>query len=324
MQRITELQNKVEQTLAEQAFANSPMGLYEPIDYIMGIGGKRIRPVLCLAACELFNDDISQALQPALGFEIFHNFTLLHDDVMDNALVRRNQPTVHIKWDTNTAILSGDAMLIKAYQYIAKLPAPLLSAILPLFNQTALEVCEGQQYDMEFEKRDDVSIDEYIEMIRLKTAVLLAASLKGGALIGGANETQAQLLYQFGINIGIGFQLQDDYLDSFGDTESFGKAIGGDILANKKTFLLINALQLSSGKTHNQLKDWIQKDLFDAEEKIKSVKSIYQEVGVEELIKNKMIYYYEEGMKALEQVNGDEKIKIELAGFALKLIERIR
>lgn len=324
MYTLKELQSIVEKELSTQQFVEQPEGLYLPIEYALGIGGKRIRPTLCLAGCYLYNDDIKAAIKPALGLEIFHNFTLLHDDVMDNADVRRNQPTVHIKWDPNTAILSGDAMLIKAYQYVADLNTDFLPSVLTLFNQTALEVCEGQQYDMEFETRQDVSVDEYMKMIRLKTAVLLAGSLKTGAIIGGASEEQANYLYKFGENIGLGFQLQDDFLDVYGDIETFGKAIGGDIVNNKKTFLLINALQLASGDLRKQLDAWLSAENFDADEKIEAVRAIYNKVGVADLAREKMHDYFNQAMQALSKVNGKEEIKEDLRQFALKLIERSR
>jgi len=238
--------------------------------------------------------------------------------------VRRNQPTVHIKWDPNTAILSGDAMLIKAYQYVANLSTDFLPSVLALFNQTALEVCEGQQYDMEFETRQDVSVEEYLRMIRLKTAVLLAGSLKTGAIIGGASAEQANFLYEFGENIGLGFQLQDDFLDVYGDIETFGKAIGGDIVNNKKTFLLINALQLASGDLRKELDAWLCAENFEADEKIEAVRAIYNKVGVADLAREKMQYYFNQAMQALNKVNGKEEIKEDLRQFALKLIERSR
>lgn len=324
MYTIKDLQSIVEKELSAQQFVEQPEGLYLPIEYILGVGGKRIRPTLCLAGCYLFNDEIKPAIKPALGLEIFHNFTLLHDDVMDNADVRRNQPTVHIKWNSNTAILSGDAMLIKAYQYIADLNTNSLPSVMALFNQTALEVCEGQQYDMEFETRQDVSVDEYLKMIRLKTAVLLAGSLKTGAIIGGASDEQASLLYEFGENIGLGFQLQDDYLDVYGDVKTFGKAIGGDIVANKKTFMLINALQLASGDLRKKLDEWLMAENFDADKKIEAVRAIYDKVGVANLAREKMHNYFNKAMQALNKVTGKEAMKEDLRQFALKLIERSR
>ena len=324
MHTISDLQKIIEKELDKQEFVIEPKGLYQPIEYIMDMGGKRIRPTLCLAGCYLFTNDISLAVRPSLSLEIFHNFTLLHDDIMDNADVRRNQATVHKKWDDNTAILSGDAMLIKAYQYATGIDVKYLKEVLDLFSQTAIEVCEGQQYDMEFEQRDNVSVDDYLNMIRLKTAVLLAASLKTGAIIGGSSKKDADLLYEFGENIGLAFQLQDDFLDVYGNIETFGKAIGGDIVANKKTFLLINALQLASGTLQKDLKTWINADEFNADDKIKGIRNIYNSLGVDALAKDKMNFYFDKAMTALDQVNGRESMKNELRQFAIKLIERSR
>ncbi len=324
MYTITDLQKLVEQEIIKQQFVVEPKGLYQPIEYVMGMGGKRIRPTLCLAGCYLFSDEIQKAVTPSLSLEIFHNFTLLHDDIMDNADVRRNQPTVHKKWDENTAILSGDAMLIKAYQYAAEIEPQYLKKVISLFSQTAIEVCEGQQYDMEFESRDDVEVSDYLNMIRLKTAVLLAASLKTGAIMGGASDKDADLLYEFGENIGLAFQLQDDYLDVYGDIETYGKAIGGDIVANKKTFLLLNALQLASGSLRNELLEWINATSFDAQTKIEAVKNIYNTLKVDELAREKMNFYFEKAIAALNNVNGRESMKEQLRHFAVKLIERSR
>ena len=239
-----------------------PKELYEPIWYTLRSGGKRLRPILVLQGCQLFHDDIERALKPALGIELFHNFTLLHDDIMDKAFMRRNQPTVHTKWDINRAILSGDAMAIQANIFIASCDAKLLPDVLGVFNKTALQVCEGQQYDLNFEIMDEVTVDQYMNMIRLKTAVLLAGSLKIGAIIGGATEKQAGLVYDFGHDMGMAFQLQDDYLDTFGDPETFGKNIGGDILSNKKTFLLIKARQRANPAQLKELNEW-----YDGEDK---------------------------------------------------------
>jgi len=324
MTTISELQKVVETALSKENFVTEPEALYQPIEYVMSLGGKRIRPTMCLAGCYLFDDNYNKALATALAVEVFHNFTLLHDDVMDNADVRRNQPTVHIKWDENTAILSGDAMLIKAYQYLSKVDEPVLKSVLDLFSQTAIEVCEGQQYDMEFESRTNVSVDEYLKMIRLKTAVLLAGSLKAGAIIGKASEDDANYLYEFGENIGLAFQLQDDFLDVYGDEKTFGKAIGGDIVANKKTFLLINALQRASGSLMEELQGWVNVKSFDRDEKIEAVRNIYNQIGVDEIAREKMNEYFEKALSSLEKVNGKESMKKELREFALKLIKRSR
>ncbi len=236
MLSINQVQDLIKNEIEKSKFIKKPVNLYEPIEYTMEMGGKRIRPFLCLMATQLFNGDVNKAIKPALGLEIFHNFTLLHDDIMDNADVRRNKPTVHKKWNENVGILSGDAMLIEAYQYISQCDQDILPNLLKLFNEVALGVCEGQQYDMDFEKRTDVTVEEYLEMIKLKTAVLLAGSLKAGAIIAKATQAEAELIYNFGINIGIAFQLQDDYLDSFGDQNSFGKKLVATLLPIKKHF----------------------------------------------------------------------------------------
>lgn len=322
---IKDLQELVQRKLNQLELVREPAELYEPIDYVLSIGGKRIRPALCLAACQLFQENnLQQAMYPALGLEIFHNFTLLHDDVMDNALVRRNKPTVHMKWNVNAAILSGDAMMIKATQFIAMSPNEVLKPVLDVFNQIALEVCEGQQLDMEFEERGDVSVEEYLNMIRLKTAVLLAGSLKIGAIIGGASSEQADLLYEFGENIGVAFQLQDDFLDVYGDEESFGKSIGGDIINNKKTFLLINALREATGSRKAELQKWICVKDFDSAEKIKSVTAIYNDLKIPEQSKKEMVGYFDKAITALNKIDGNREMKEDIKQFAHKLIERSR
>lgn len=248
MEKLQRYFDAIEAELSKIEYAAEPDGLYAPVRYELSLGGKRVRPLLTLLACEMFAGDYRRALNAAVGLEVFHNFTLLHDDVMDKADVRRGKPTVHKVWDENTAILSGDAMEIIAFRYIARTEAPHTGAVVELFLKTALEICEGQQYDMEFERRDDVTEAEYIEMIRLKTAVLLGGALKIGAIIGGASETDADCIYRFGESLGLAFQLQDDWLDVYGDPARFGKKIGGDILNNKKTYMLINARQRSKGK----------------------------------------------------------------------------
>ncbi|MCF6243025.1 MAG: polyprenyl synthetase family protein [Bacteroidales bacterium] len=283
MYSLNELQSIVEQNIKELSLEQEPKGLYEPIKYILSIGGKRIRPVLVLAAYNLYKDNIEDIIRPALALEVFHNFTLLHDDIMDKADVRRNQATVHKKWSENTAILSGDAMTIKAYQLISETNEKYLAAVLKAFNQTAMEVCEGQQYDMDFETRLDVREEEYIEMIRLKTSVLIAGSLQIGAIMADAPKEDIRHIYDFGVNLGLSFQLQDDYLDSFGDFNTFGKKIGNDILSNKKTFLLINALKNADKETYNQLIDLIKNTEFDPQKKIKSVLAVYKKTNTDKL-----------------------------------------
>ena len=305
MLSFKEIQEKIEREIGQLEFDCPPKSLYEPITYILSLGGKRIRPALVLMAYNLYREDVEKAIRPAIGLEVFHNFTLLHDDLMDQADKRRNKPTVHKVWNANTAILSGDAMLIAAYQLIGETAPEHLKEVLDLFTRTALEICGGQQYDMEFESRMDVSEEEYLEMIRLKTAVLLACSLKTGAILGGASREDAENLYRFGINIGLAFQLQDDLLDVYGDTKTFGKNIGGDIL--KKTFLLINALRRAEGEQKAQLEHWIARKDFDAAEKIAVVTNIYNVLGLKELSEAKMQTYYAEGMKNLAALSVSEE-----------------
>jgi len=301
----------------------TPSGLYEPVDYVMSAGGKRVRPVLTLMACHLFTDDIGKALTPALALEIFHNFTLLHDDLMDNADVRRHRPTVHKRWNGNTAILSGDAMLILAYRYMCRAQPEILPELLDTFTQTALEVCEGQQYDMDFEQRPNVSIDEYLQMIRLKTAVLLAASLKTGAICGGASPANSELLYQFGISLGLTFQIQDDWLDVYADPAVFGKAIGGDILSGKKTFLLLTALERADERTRGELNALLNNQKIPADEKISSVQVIYDRLGVSDTARQAMDMYYRQAISHLREVTApNPSRKTILEEFSAKLLKR--
>lgn len=300
-----------------------PEGLYAPVVYTLSLGGKRIRPALVLMAADMFGGDIYQAVGPALGIEVFHNFTLLHDDIMDKAEIRRGRPTVHLEWNENTAILSGDLMQILAYQLVAKAPVATLPEVLQIFSQTAAEVCEGQQYDMDFESRSQVNADEYLEMIRLKTAVLLACSLKTGAIIGGASAKDAQLLYDFGIHIGLAFQLKDDLLDVYGDEKTFGKKIGGDILCNKKTYLLIHALQQARGRDAEDLHQWLRiTEVNDPQVKINAVTAIYDRSGVRTICEDKMLSYYEMAIADLKQVSVPDENKRELLSLAAKLMDR--
>lgn len=303
-------------------YNKQPLSLFEPIEYILSIGGKRLRPILTYMATNLFTEDIDISTFPALGIEIFHNFSLLHDDLMDNATMRRGQPTVHTKWNDNTAVLSGDAMLIDAYNYITKVPKGVLPSILENFTSTAMQVCEGQQYDMDFEKRLDVNESEYIEMIRLKTAVLVATSLKIGAILGNANEADANRLYEFGINIGLAFQLKDDLLDVYGNQIDFGKKIGGDIISNKKTFLLIKALEISTSSVNAIIQQWITAECFDSDAKINAVKEIYDDLNLE-TITNKLIQnYYLAALNNLSQVNVSDDRKKELLTYTSNLMNR--
>lgn len=322
MKKLDEIIELVNTSIDQLKWDREPRGLYDPIAYTLKLGGKRIRPALSLMACNVFTDDLQAVIRPALGLEVFHNFTLLHDDIMDKAAIRRGQPTVHKKWDDNTAILSGDVMQIAAYILIAETPAGQLKPVLDLFSRTAVEICEGQQYDMEFESRDDVSPEEYIEMIRLKTAVLLGCALKSGALIGGASETDADHLYDFGINMGLAFQLKDDLLDVYGDEASFGKKIGGDILCNKKTYLLIHAKKLATGKLAAELNEWINNEHPQPEEKINAVTSIYNQLGVKKICEDAMTHYYRKSIASLEKVGVDAAKKQELRKLAENLLQR--
>ncbi len=277
------LLDKLETFIGTQTFGESPSELYTPIDYILSLGGKRIRPLLSLLSFGMFQKNPESILKQALAIEVFHNFTLMHDDIMDQAPLRRGKPTVHEKWNANVAILSGDVMLVKAYDLLMDTEPALLPEILRLFNQTAAEVCEGQQFDMNFENLSEVKEEEYIQMIRLKTAVLLGCALKMGAILGGANETESNKLYEFGVNVGVGFQLKDDLLDVFADKAKFGKQVGGDIISNKKTFLLIKAKELAQGKDAEELSYWLDQLDFDKEMKVNAVKAIYEKLGIKAL-----------------------------------------
>ncbi len=317
---FSDILNKINNEVSTLKFEGKPESLFAPIDYILELGGKRVRPVLAVMAYNLYKDDVEKSIPIALGIEIFHNFTLLHDDLMDRADKRRGKPTVHIKWDDNTAVLSGDAMLIESYKEIAKTDKTHLPEVLSLFSTTATEICCGQQLDMEFEKRLDVSIAEYLEMIRLKTAVLLGCALKCGAIAAGAGQEDADALYNFGINIGLAFQLMDDLLDVYGDPATFGKRIGGDILCNKKTFLQITALQHEDSKV--KLLDWINKTDFEETEKIKAVTTIYNELNLKQTSADIIHAYYEKGISFLDLVSVDYAKKKELRELAESLLTR--
>lgn len=303
-------------------FGTQPSELYEPIRYILSLGGKRLRPLLTLMTCQLFDEQVEKAIYPALGVEVFHNFTLLHDDIMDHAPIRRGQQTVHEKWNENVAILSGDVMLVRAYELFLKSDHIDFRKILSKFTKCAAEVCEGQQYDMNFEKMDSVSELEYLDMIKLKTAVLLAFSIELGAMIGGADEKRCTQLYDFGINLGLGFQLKDDLLDVFADTNKFGKQTGGDIISNKKTYLLIKALEKAEGKLKEELLFWLNKEQFDAEEKVRSVIHIYEKLGIKELTELKMNGYFNKSLEIFDSIEIDGLKKEPLKVLSLKLIDR--
>ena len=308
--------------LVQLPYDRRPASLYEPIRYVLSMGGKRIRPVLMLLSYNLFKEDPETILMPACALETYHNYTLLHDDLMDNADLRRGHETVHKKWNANTAILSGDSMLVLAYQRMQQCSSDKMAEVLALFTETALEIGEGQEYDMAFEHRDDVSEEEYIEMIRLKTSVLLACALKIGAILAGASKEDADNLYRFGEQIGLAFQLQDDFLDVYGDTRVFGKAIGGDITSNKKTFMLINALNHANEEQRRQLESWIGATEFDRDEKVAAVTRLYNEIGIDRMAQDKIAYYFEQSRKYLQAVSVDESRKAELAAYAQHMMNR--
>lgn len=308
--------------LVQLPYDRRPASLYEPIRYVLSMGGKRIRPVLMLLSYNLFKEDPETILMPACALETYHNYTLLHDDLMDNADLRRGHETVHKKWNANTAILSGDSMLVLAYQRMQQCSSDKMAEVLALFTETALEIGEGQEYDMAFEHRDDVSEEEYIEMIRLKTSVLLACALKIGAILAGASKEDADNLYRFGEQIGLAFQLQDDFLDVYGDTRVFGKAIGGDITSNKKTFMLINALNHANEEQRRQLESWIRATGFDRDEKVAAVTRLYNEIGIDRMAQDKIAYYFEQSRKYLQAVSVDESRKAELAAYAQRMMNR--
>jgi geranylgeranyl diphosphate synthase type II len=305
-----------------QLYQTEPQNLYEPVGYALSMGGKRLRPVMVLLACNLFRETVKEAIPVALSIELFHNFTLLHDDIMDGAEMRRNNLSVYKKYNENIAILSGDAMSIMAYNYLLKCNSTEPVPIIRLFSQTALEVCEGQQFDMDFENRMDVSIPEYLEMIRLKTAVLLACSLKLGALVANAPEKMADQLYHFGLNLGIAFQLQDDLLDVFADQNKFGKKIGGDIISNKKTFLLLKALDISDDNTKIVIHDWINKKDFDEDEKIQAITDIYNKLNIKKITETYIEEFYQAALHVFEEINLDSETKVELLHLANLIMSR--
>jgi geranylgeranyl diphosphate synthase type II len=320
MLSFNDILQRVEYEISRLRFNTPPEALYAPIGYVLSLGGKRIRPALTLAACNIYNDTVEPSIAPALCLEVFHNFTLLHDDLMDRADKRRNKPTVHKVWNENTAILSGDAMLIAAYRLIADSPAAHLKELLDLFTATALDICGGQQYDMEFEARTDVSEAEYLEMIRLKTAVLFACSLKTGAIAGGAPREDAEHLYQYGLCIGMAFQLQDDLLDVYGDALTFGKNIGGDILCNKKTFLLVHALAHAPEAQKEEMYRWFGQKTFDASRKIETFRRIYDRLGLRQVTASKIEDFYCRALSRLEQLSVPEErltVKKETGKFLL-------
>ena len=322
MYSLKELQDKVIKKINELSFNKAPSELYEPIGYTLHSGGKRIRPALVLAACNLFSDDVDAAMQSALGFEVFHNFTLIHDDIMDNSDKRRNRPSVHKKWDVNTAILSGDAMVIEAYKLIAKTPANALPKVLQLFNKTAMEVCEGQQYDMNFETENEVTIEEYLKMIRLKTAVLIAGGLKTGALLANSDSSDADLLYEFGINLGLAFQLQDDLLDVYADEKTFGKPVGGDIAEGKKTFLFLSSLEKANDTDKKRLQSLFFDNEIERTTKINGVTNLYNKYNIRKLTLKHISEYYKKALSALAEINVPKERKEVLYSFSDMIMKR--
>lgn len=322
MLTANEILDKINSYIDNMPYARNPMSLYEPVKYVLSIGGKRIRPSLMLMAYNMYKDEPEKILPVACGLETYHNYTLLHDDLMDNAEMRRGHQTVHLKWNANTAILSGDSMLVLAYQRISQCETTKLKSVLDLFTETALEIGEGQQYDMDFETRTDVTEEEYIEMIRLKTSVLLACALKTGAILAEAPEKDADNLYKFGERMGLAFQLQDDYLDVYGDPAVFGKAIGGDILCNKKTYMLINAFNRADEDQRRELRKWVTAERFDPKEKIKAVTSIYNELGIDRLAEEKIEFYFGQSRKYLAAVGVSEDRKKVLEAYTDAMMKR--
>lgn len=322
IQTSHEILKSVNDFLEQLPYERKPQSLYDPIRYVLSIGGKRIRPVLMLMAYNLFKDQPQDILMPACGLETYHNYTLLHDDLMDQADLRRGHETVHKRWNANTAILSGDSMLVLAYQRIAQVPAEKLAAVLDCFTETALEIGEGQEYDMAFETRNDVTEDEYIEMIRLKTSVLLACATKIGALLADAPEEDVKNLYKFGERLGLAFQLQDDLLDVYGDPKVFGKAVGGDIASNKKTYMLINAYNRADEKQRAELTRWIGAKTFNREVKVASVTRLYDEIGIRQLCEEKINEYFEQAAQCLEKVNVADERKQALRQYMDELLHR--
>ena len=322
MLTATEIQEKVNAYIASLPYERKPKSLYDPIEYVLAAGGKRIRPSFVLMAYNLFHDDVDRILPVATALETYHNYTLLHDDLMDKADMRRGRPTVHKKWDDNTAILSGDTMLVLAYEHLAKCDTKYLKPALDLFTETALEVSEGQQFDMEFETRNDVAEEEYIEMIRLKTSVLLACALKMGAVVAGASDADANALYAFGEKVGLAFQLQDDLLDVYGDPKVFGKAIGGDITSNKKTFMLINAFNRADAETRAELERWTTATEFDPAENIAAVTEIYNKLGIDKLAEQRIKEYFEQSRQHLDELSVSDDRKAVLREYTERMMNR--
>lgn len=322
MYSSSELLKMVNNTIDSLPYDRKPAALYDPIRYVLSLGGKRLRPVLMLMAYNMYKDDVQNILMPAIAIETYHNFTLLHDDLMDRAEVRRGKPCVHRKWNDNAAILSGDNMLVLAFHRMIQCNEKYMPTVLRLFTETALEIDEGQQYDIDFEDRSDVTEAEYIEMIRLKTSVLLACALKIGAVLGGASEQDADALYEFGEKLGLAFQLQDDYLDVYGDFKTFGKQIGGDIMCNKKTYMLINAQLLANKEQAQELNMWLNKENPVREEKVAAVTRLYDEIGVPQLVRDKINQYYQEAAQAIARVSLPQERTAILWDYAQSMLNR--
>ena len=320
MQTLSQLSVIIEGELGKSAYPNTPQKLYQPIDYVMGLGGKRMRPILLLMAHQLFDENIEKAISPALGIEIFHNFTLLHDDIMDNAPIRRGKQTVHEKWNQNVAILSGDTMLVQAYQLLSDVDKSIVKEMIAVFSKAATQVCEGQQWDMDFEIQKEVTLQEYFKMIEYKTAVLLAASLQIGGITANASKENQNNLYHFGLNMGIAFQLKDDLLDAFGNPDEFGKQIGGDIIANKKTFLYLKALQLANDKQKESLVNYF-KTQKQTKQKVMGVKTIFTDLDIPKHTVDIIKAYYTKAMRHLDAIDSDKKEPLLI--FSKKLIDRI-
>ena len=312
MYSFNESREIINNTISKINFADDPAELFDPIKYTLSTGGKRLRPALVLMSCELFSGKIDEAIKPALGIEMFHNFTLLHDDIMDKSPIRRNKPTIHKKWNENIAILSGDVMSILSYKYITKCNKEILASVIDLFSQTAIMVCKGQQYDMNFEALQTVTVDEYLSMIELKTSVLIAASIKLGAMLGGANQADINHMYNFGKNLGMAFQIQDDLLDVYGDLKIFGKKPGGDIITNKKTYLLVKALEIASSGQKIQIYNQLKKKSFNTDEKINAILSIYNDLNIKDISEELINEYLGKSKNDLEKVSPDDFKKEQL------------
>lgn len=323
MEQIAKFQRLFLEHLEKNIFEGKPSSLYEPINYLLNIGGKRMRPVLLLMACEIFDKEVSRALDAALALEVFHNFTLAHDDIMDEADIRRGMPAVHIKYDLNSAILSGDLMLIKSYELLAVNPgSSSFFSLFKVFNKAAVEICEGQQMDMDFEKRTDVTLDEYLKMVEFKTAVLLGASMQIGALIGGASDHDALQLYKFAVNLGIAFQINDDVLDAYGDPYKVGKKAGGDIVQNKKTFLWISCLEAMNAGDHSKFEQYALLNKYDEQEKINGILRLYSKYQVRKKAEERSKFYFEKGLAALEKISTPKHKLDHIIAFAHSLMVR--